>query len=32
MRLLPEEWTLGDPEALIHEDPEAAIREFFEEL
>jgi DNA excision repair protein ERCC-2 len=31
MRLLPEEWTLGDPEALIHEDPVAAIREFFED-
>jgi DNA excision repair protein ERCC-2 len=31
MRLLPEEWTLGDPEALIYEDPEAAIREFFED-
>ena len=29
MRLLPEEWTAGDPEALIFEDPEAAIREFF---
>jgi DNA excision repair protein ERCC-2 len=29
MRLLPDEWTLDDPEALIHEDPEAAIREFF---
>ena len=32
MRLLPEEWTLGDPEALIHEDPEGAIREFFDEF
>ena len=31
MRLLPEEWTFGDPEALIHEDPAAAIREFFED-
>jgi DNA excision repair protein ERCC-2 len=31
MRLLPEEWTFGDPEALTFEDPEAAIREFFEE-
>jgi DNA excision repair protein ERCC-2 len=30
-RLLPEEWTVGDPEALTYEDPEAAIREFFEE-
>ena len=32
MRLLPEEWTLGDPEALIFEDPEGAIREFFDEF
>ncbi len=31
LRLLPEEWTHGDPETLIHEDPEAAIREFFED-
>ena len=31
MRLLPEEWTFGDPEALTFEDPEEAIREFFEE-
>jgi DNA excision repair protein ERCC-2 len=31
MRLLPEEWTVGDPEALIFEDPEAAIREFFDD-
>jgi len=30
MRLLPEEWTFGDPEALIFEDPEAAIQEFFD--
>jgi len=29
VRLLPEEWTLGDPSNLIHEDPEAAVREFF---
>jgi DNA excision repair protein ERCC-2 len=29
MRLLPEEWTAGDPEALIYEDPEEAIRDFF---
>jgi len=32
MRLLPEEWTLGDPEVLIFEDPEEAIREFFEDF
>jgi DNA excision repair protein ERCC-2 len=31
MRLLPEEWTFGDPEALVFEDPEAAIREFFDD-
>jgi DNA excision repair protein ERCC-2 len=31
MRLLPEEWTFGDPEALTYEDPEQAIREFFED-
>ncbi len=31
MRLLPEEWTLGDPEALIFDDPEQAIREFFDD-
>jgi DNA excision repair protein ERCC-2 len=31
LRLLPEEWTLGDPESLIFEDPEAAIREFFDD-
>jgi DNA excision repair protein ERCC-2 len=31
MRLLPEEWTVGDPEALIFEDPEEAIREFFDD-
>jgi len=31
MRLLPEEWTFGDPEALVHDDPEAAIREFFQQ-
>ena len=30
MRLLPEEWTFGDPEALTYEDPEQAIREFFD--
>lgn len=29
-RLLPEEWTLGDPQNLVFEDPEAAVREFFE--
>jgi DNA excision repair protein ERCC-2 len=29
-RLLPEEWTLGDPSNLIFDDPEAAIRDFFE--
>jgi DNA excision repair protein ERCC-2 len=28
--LLPEEWTLGEPESLIYEDPEQAIREFFD--
>jgi DNA excision repair protein ERCC-2 len=28
-RLLPEEWTHGDPESLVFEDPEQAIREFF---
>jgi DNA excision repair protein ERCC-2 len=27
-RLLPEEWTHGDPTNLIHDDPEAAVREF----
>jgi DNA excision repair protein ERCC-2 len=32
MRLLPEEWTFGDPEALIFEDPEEAIREFFDDF
>ncbi|MDX2438798.1 MAG: helicase C-terminal domain-containing protein [Acidobacteriota bacterium] len=30
VRLLPEEWTLGDPTNLIHDDPEQAVREFFE--
>ncbi len=30
-RLLPEEWTFGDPAALTYEDPEAAVREFFED-
>jgi DNA excision repair protein ERCC-2 len=30
-RLLPEEWTEGDPETMLHPDPEQAIREFFEE-
>jgi DNA excision repair protein ERCC-2 len=30
-RLLPEEWTLGDPTTMLREDPEAAVREFFEE-
>jgi DNA excision repair protein ERCC-2 len=29
LRLLPEEWTFGDPESLIFEDPVAAIQEFF---
>ncbi len=28
-RLLPEEWTDGDPSNLVHDDPEAAIRDFF---
>jgi DNA excision repair protein ERCC-2 len=32
MHLLPEEWTLGDPESLIHEDPEAAVHEFLDNL
>jgi DNA excision repair protein ERCC-2 len=31
LRLLPEEWTLGDPESLIFEDPESAIQEFFDD-
>ena len=30
-RLLPEEWTHGDPTNLVYEDPEMAIREFFDE-
>jgi hypothetical protein len=30
LSLLPEEWTLGDPESLIHDDPEQAIRAFFD--
>jgi len=30
-RLLPEEWTHGDPESLVFEDPEQAILEFFDE-
>jgi DNA excision repair protein ERCC-2 len=30
-RLLPEEWTHGDPTNLVYEDPEQAIREFFDE-
>ena len=25
-------WTLGDPESLIHEDPEAAVHEFLDNL
>jgi len=29
-RLLPEEWTHGDPTNLVYEDPEGAIREFFD--
>lgn len=28
-RLLPDEWTLGDPTNLVHDDPVAAVREFF---
>jgi DNA excision repair protein ERCC-2 len=28
-RLLPEEWTLGDPSNLVNEDPETAVRDFF---
>jgi DNA excision repair protein ERCC-2 len=31
LRLLPEEWTFGDPESLIFEDPVAAIQEFFDD-
>jgi len=30
-RLLPEEWTHGDPTNLVYEDPEQAIQEFFED-
>ncbi len=30
-RLLPEEWTHGDPSNLVYEDPEQAIQEFFDE-
>ena len=30
-RLLPEEWTHGDPTNLVYEDPEQAIQEFFDE-
>ena len=29
-RLLPEEWTQGDPRTMLREDPEAAVREFFQ--
>ncbi len=29
-RLLPEEWTLGDPTNLVFEDPETAVREFLD--
>ena len=29
-RLLPEEWTYGDPTNLIFEDPEEAVREFLD--
>jgi DNA excision repair protein ERCC-2 len=32
LRLLPEEWTLGEPESLIFEDPEAAVLEFLGDL
>ncbi len=32
LRLLPEEWTLGEPESLIFEDPEAAVLEFLDRL
>ena len=28
-RLLPEEWTDGDPATMVRDDPEAAVREFF---
>ena len=30
-RLLPEEWTLGDPTTMLREDPEASVWEFFEQ-
>jgi Rad3-related DNA helicase len=30
-RLLPEEWTDGDPSNLVHDDPEGAIRDFFDQ-
>jgi DNA excision repair protein ERCC-2 len=29
-RLLPEEWVDEDPTSLLHPDPEAAVRDFFE--
>jgi Rad3-related DNA helicase len=29
-RHLPEEWTGGDPSSMLRDDPEAAIREFFD--
>jgi len=31
LRLLPEEWTFGDPESLIFDDPVAAINDFFDD-
>jgi len=30
-RLLPEEWTFGDPSSLVFEDPEQAVHDFFNE-
>jgi hypothetical protein len=29
-RLLPEEWTHGDPNNLVFDDPEEAVREFLD--
>ena len=28
-RLLPDEWTDGDPTTMVREDPEATVRDFF---
>jgi len=30
-RLLPEEWTFGDPTSLVYEDPVAEVEDFFSE-